>query len=70
MGASALYPKCFPASVGRVGIQAASCTAWGWCARVKALVDDCSVNIKSLEAARIMKIKWLVLGDIEAKFCK
>ena len=32
--------------------------------------DDRSVKIKSLEAAKIMKIKWLVLGCIEAKFCK
>ena len=33
------------------------------------LGDDRSVKIKSLEAANIMKIKWLVLGCIEAKFC-
>ena len=26
------------------------------------------VQIKSLEAAKIMKIKWLVLGCIDAKF--
>ena len=32
--------------------------------------DDRSVKIESLEAAKIMKIKWLVLGCIEAKFCK
>ena len=35
--------------------------------------DDRSVKIKSLEAAKIMKIKqikWLVLGCIEADFCK
>ena len=31
--------------------------------------DDRSVKIKSLEAAKIMKIKWLVLGCIEAIFC-
>ena len=31
--------------------------------------DDRSVKIKSLEAAKIMKIKWLVLGCIEAYFC-
>ena len=31
---------------------------------------DRSVKIKSLEAAKIMKIKWLVLGCIEADFCK
>jgi len=32
--------------------------------------DDRSVKIKSLEAAaaKIMKIKWLFLGCIEAKF--
>ena len=34
------------------------------------LGDDRSVKIKSLEAAKIMKIKWLVLGCIEAGFCK
>ena len=32
--------------------------------------DDRSVKIKSLEAAKIMKTKWLVLGCIEADFCK
>ena len=32
--------------------------------------DDRSVKIKSLEAAKIMKIKWLVLGCIEADFGK
>ena len=32
--------------------------------------DDRSVKIESLEAAKIMKIKWLVLGCIEANFCK
>ena len=32
--------------------------------------DDRSVKIKSLEAAKIMKIKWLVLGCIDADFCK
>ena len=32
--------------------------------------DDRSVKIKSLEAAKIMRIKWLVLGCIEADFCK
>ena len=32
--------------------------------------DDRSVKIKPLEAAKIMKIKWLVLGCIEADFCK
>ena len=32
--------------------------------------DDRSVKIKSLEAAKNMKIKWLVLGCIEADFCK
>ena len=32
--------------------------------------DYRSVKIKSLEAAKIMKIKWLVLGCIEADFCK
>ena len=31
--------------------------------------DDRSVKIKSLETAKIMKIKWLVLGCIEADFC-
>ena len=33
--------------------------------------DDRSVKTKSLEAAKIMKIKWLVLGCIEAReyFC-
>ena len=30
--------------------------------------DDRSVKIESLEAAKIMKIKWLVLGRIEADF--
>ena len=30
---------------------------------------DRSVKIKSLEAAKIMKTKWLVLGCIEADFC-
>merc|ERR1711990_403780 len=30
--------------------------------------DDRSVKIKSLMAAKIMKIKWLVLGCIEANF--
>ena len=34
------------------------------------LGDDRSVKFKSLEAAKIMKIEWLVLGCIEAKFCK
>ena len=33
------------------------------------LGDDRSVKIKSLEAAKIMKIKSLVLGCIEANFC-
>ena len=28
------------------------------------------MKIKSLEAAKIIKIKWLVLGCIEADFCK
>ena len=32
--------------------------------------DDRSVKIKALEAAKIVKIKWLVLGSIEADFCK
>ena len=32
--------------------------------------DDRSVKIRSLEAAKIMKIRWLVLGCIEAKFFK
>ena len=32
------------------------------------LGDDRSVKIKSLEAAKIMKIRWLVLGCIEADF--
>ena len=32
--------------------------------------DDRSVKIKSLEAAKIMKIERLVLGCIEADFCK
>ena len=32
--------------------------------------DDYLVKIISLEAAKIMKIKWLVLGCIEADFCK
>ena len=34
--------------------------------------DDRSVKIKSLErgGCKIMKIKWLVLGCTEAKFCK
>ena len=32
--------------------------------------DDRSVKIKSLGAAKIMKTKWLVLGCIEADFCK
>ena len=32
--------------------------------------DDRSVKINSLEADKIMKIKWLVLGCIEADFCK
>ena len=32
--------------------------------------DDRSMKIKSLEAAKIMKINWLVLGCIEADFCK
>ena len=31
--------------------------------------DDRLVKIKSLEAAKIMKIKWLPLGCIEANFC-
>ena len=31
--------------------------------------DDRSMKIKSLEAAKIMKIKRLVLGCIEADFC-
>ena len=31
--------------------------------------DDRSVKIRSLEAAKIMKIKWLVLGCIEANLC-
>ena len=31
--------------------------------------DGRSVKIASLEAAKIMKIKWLVLGCIEADFC-
>ena len=30
--------------------------------------DDRSVEIKSLEAAKLMKINWLVLGCIEADF--
>ena len=30
--------------------------------------DDRSVKIKSLEAAKIMKINWLVLGCVEADF--
>jgi len=34
------------------------------------LGDDRSVKIKSLEATTIMKIKWLVLGCIDAIFCK
>ena len=34
------------------------------------LRDDRSVKIKSLEALKIIKIKWLVLGCIEAEFCK
>ena len=34
------------------------------------LGDDRSVKMKSLEAAKIMKIKRLVLGCIEANFCK
>ena len=33
-------------------------------------VDDRSLKIKSLEAAKIMKTKWLVLGCIEADFCR
>jgi len=32
--------------------------------------DDPAVKIESLEAAKFMKIKWLVLGCIEANFCK
>ena len=32
--------------------------------------DDRSVKIKTLEAAKIMKIEWLVLGCIDADFCK
>ena len=32
--------------------------------------DDRSVKIKSQEAAKIMKMKWLVLFCIEADFCK
>ena len=32
--------------------------------------DDRSVKIISLEAAKIMKIKWLVLGCIETDLCK
>lgn len=32
--------------------------------------DDRSVKIKSLEVAKIMKIKWLVICCIEANFCK
>ena len=32
--------------------------------------DDRSVKIKSLEAAKIMKMKWLVLFCIEADFCE
>ena len=32
--------------------------------------DDRSVKIKSLEAAKITKIKWLVLGCIGADLCK
>ena len=31
--------------------------------------DDPSVKIESLEAAKIMKIEWLVLDCIEANFC-
>ena len=31
--------------------------------------DDRSLKIKSLEAAKIMKFKSLVLGCIEANFC-
>ena len=32
--------------------------------------DEPSVKIESLEAAKIMKIKWLVLGCIEADFAR
>ena len=32
--------------------------------------DDRSVKIKSVEAAKIMKSRWLVLGCIETDFCK
>ena len=32
--------------------------------------DDRSVKIRSLEAAKIMKIKWLVLGCIEGDVSK
>ena len=31
--------------------------------------DDRSVKIKSLEAAKIMKMNWLILGCIEADSC-
>ena len=34
------------------------------------LDEERSVKIESLEAAKVMKIKWLVLGCIEANFCK
>ena len=37
---------------------------------VKLRGDDRSVKIESLEAAKIMKIKWLVLGCIEADFAR
>ena len=45
--------------------RAANSAARGTCAAVG---DDRSVKIKSLEAAKIMKIEWLVLGCIEADF--
>ena len=32
--------------------------------------DDRSGKIKTLEAAKIVKDKWLVLGCIEADFCR
>ena len=37
--------------------------------REDVLGDDRSVKIRSLVAAEIMKIKWPVLGCIEANFC-
>ena len=46
-----------------------------WLARatdayLKRTGDDRSVKIKSLEASKLMKIKWLVLCCIEADFCR